>query len=75
MAIFYSPYLYQLTANGSIGTSPYTAVPSGTDFNYQDGDLFVLITAQAGTAYQVGVSGRKLGWTSYGASPKPYGTG
>ena len=75
MAIFYSPYTYTLDANKNITTTPYTGTPSGTDYNYQDNDLFVVITASAGTPYKAGVAGSRIGWTSYSSNPKPYGSG
>jgi Bacterial Ig domain/Putative Ig domain/Collagen triple helix repeat (20 copies) len=75
VAIFYSTYTYALDASKNITTTPYTAAPAGTDFNYQDGDLFVLITATSGTPYKAGANGSRLGWTSYSSNPKPYGSG
>jgi hypothetical protein len=75
VAIFYSTYTYALDASKNITTTAYTAAPAGTDYNYQDGDLFVLITATSGTPYKAGANGSRLGWTSYSSNPKPYGSG
>jgi len=75
VAIFYSPYTYTLDANKNITTTAYTAAPAGTDYNYQDNDLFVVITASAGTPYKAGIAGTRIGWTSYSSNPKPYGSG